>query len=175
MRPSLPKGAAAALAPVREALRAEADALAEATGDDARRHAAEVRTDARERARRILDQARAEGEQQARVAVSVELTRRRREARDILLAAQRELYDELRQRCRDAALELRDAADYPQLRRALSERATAVLGPDASVQESPAGGVVAVAPSRRLDLSLTTLADREVERLGSAVERLWAQ
>jgi hypothetical protein len=42
------------------------------------------------------------------------------------------------------------------------------------VQESPDGGVVAVAGSRRLDLSLPVLAEREVDRLGSEVERLWA-
>ncbi len=175
MRPSLPKGAEAALEPVRAALRAEAGAQAEAGTEEAQRHADEVRTAARERAERIRDQARAEGEQQARAAVAAVLTRRRREARDAVLTAQRELYDELRQRCRDAAIGLRDSADYPQLRRALSEQAIAVLGPDASVEESPSGGVVAVAGGRRLDLSLPTLADREIERLGSAVERLWAR
>lgn len=174
MRPSLPKGAVAALEPVRTALRADADARAGAADDEAHRQADEVRAAARARAERILERARADGEQQAQAGVETELTRRRREARDLVLAAQRELYDELRRRCREAALGLRASADYPKLCQALAERANAVLGPAASVYESPAGGMVAVSGSRRVDLSLPTLAEREVERLGSAVERLWA-
>jgi hypothetical protein len=86
----------------------------------------------------------------------------------------RDLYDELRRASRDAARALRDSSDYPEILRRLTERAVAAMGPEAAMQESPDGGVVAVAGSRRLDLSLPVLAEREVDRLGSEVERLWA-
>ena len=52
--------------------------------------------------------------------------------------------------------------------RAEGERDAAV------VREHPDGGVVAEAPGRRLDLRLTTLADRAVDTLGPQLEALWA-
>lgn len=174
MKRRLPTGSAAALGPVQSALVAEARASADAVLAEAREEAERRREEARERAARILADSRAEGEQQARSAVAARMARRRREARALGLEAQRDLHDELRRRCRDAARALREDPDYPRLRERLTEHAMAVLGGDATVEESPDGGVVATAGSRRLDLSLPALADREVDRLGAEVMRLWA-
>lgn len=170
----LPAGSAAALAPVQAALRAQAEADAHATLDQARRRAAEMRSQARARAADMLAASRTDGEEQARAAVAARVVRRRREARDVVLRAQRDLYDQLRRVSREAARALRHDPDYAALLGRLTARARDVLGADASVQESPDGGVVAVDGSRRLDLSLPALAEREVDRLGAEVERLWA-
>jgi vacuolar-type H+-ATPase subunit E/Vma4 len=164
----------AALAPVQSKLHVQAEAEARTTLDQARRQAGRIRSEARARAAGILADSRAEGEEQARAAVAARVVRRRREARDVVLSVQRDLYDELRRASRDAARALRDSSDYPEILRRLTKRAVAAMGPEAAMQESPDGGIVAVAGSRRLDLSLPVLAEREVDRLGSEVERLWA-
>jgi vacuolar-type H+-ATPase subunit E/Vma4 len=164
----------AALAPVQTKLHVQAEAEARTTLDQARRQAGRIRSEARARAAGILADSRAEGEEQARAAVAARVVRRRREARDVVLSVQRDLYDELRRASRDAARALRDSSDYPEILRRLTKRAVAAMGPEAAMQESPDGGIVAVAGSRRLDLSLPVLAEREVDRLGSEVERLWA-
>jgi vacuolar-type H+-ATPase subunit E/Vma4 len=174
MKPQLPAGAEAALAPVKTALLARARSDADAALQQARDRAAEIRTDAHRRAQQLLTESRADGERQAGAAVAGQLTRQRRQARAAVLAAQRELHERLRRECRDAARALRADPDYPTLRAQLTRSATAVLGPDADVRESPDGGVIATAGSRLLDLSLPALADREVDRLGADVMRLWA-
>lgn len=175
MTARLPTGSAAALAPVQSALLTRARADAGAVLDEARREADHVRAAARDRATQIIEASRAEGEAEARAAAAVALTRRRRQARDVVLAARRELFDELLRECRAGARALRDAPDYRDVRARLTRLAVATLGPDAVVEESPDGGVVAKAGGRRLDLTLPTLADREVERLGAGVNRLWAE
>jgi vacuolar-type H+-ATPase subunit E/Vma4 len=173
MKPRLPTGSSAALDPVRAALLSQAHSDAQTVLADARQRAEDDRATARARAAQILQAGRDVGEQQAGAAAARQLARRRRDARDTTLAAQRDLYDELRRRCHDAARALREAPDYPLLREHLTERARAALGQDASIRESPDGGVVAEAGSRRLDLSLPTLVDDELDRLGGKVRLLW--
>ncbi|HEX6577766.1 MAG TPA: hypothetical protein VF082_05305 [Jiangellaceae bacterium] len=173
MKARLPAGAGAALDPVRAALLSQSRSDAGTVLAEARQHAEHERAAAGERAAQILQAGRDEGERQAGAAAASQLRRRRREARDTLLAAQRSLYDDLRRRCHEAATALREAPDYPVLLRHLTEHAGAILGPDASIHESGNGGVVAEAGSRRLDLSLPTLVDDELDRLGEEVRQLW--
>jgi vacuolar-type H+-ATPase subunit E/Vma4 len=162
-----------ALAPVRAALiaRATADARqlvaqAEADADSAlsaaERQAADIRGEAaasvaREEAA-VLGQAR---------------SRSRRQGRAIVLDAQRAVYDDLRARSRAAARGLRADPEYPTLLSRLTDQARAELGSDARITEHPDGGLVAEADGRRLVLTLDEAADRAVDRLGVAVERLW--
>lgn len=174
MKPQLPLGADAALAPVRTALLARARADADAARQRAHDQAVEIRSDARQRAEQLLAESRAAGAERARAAVAEQLSRRQREARAVVLAAQRALYDQLRQQCREAAYALRADPGYPALKARLTEHALSVLGPGALVRESPDGGVVATAGNRVLDLSLPALAEREIDRLGAEVVRLWA-
>ncbi|GAB2920724.1 hypothetical protein GCM10027075_20790 [Streptomyces heilongjiangensis] len=68
---------------------------------------------------------------------------------------------------------LRGTEDYASLRAWLEQRARALLGPAADVAEHADGGVVARAPGRRVDLSLTALADRATDRVGGEVRTLW--
>lgn len=56
----------------------------------------------------------------------------------------------------------------------LRDELRAVLGPEAVVTEHPEGGVVGETPGRRVASTLTGLADRALDALGSDVERLWS-
>lgn len=169
----LTTAADAALAPVRAALLA----AARADAADVLRNAESRRSELLERARRTAEElvadARATGEAAAQASVGVRLAQSRREARSSVLSAQRELYDELRLRCRAAASALTGTAEYEGLRRQLIDKARRELGPEAVVEESPDGGIVASAGTERVDLSLPALADRALDRSGAEVAGLW--
>ncbi|MFE9773703.1 hypothetical protein ACFYOV_18945 [Streptomyces sp. NPDC005931] len=165
--------AAEALAPVRaEVLRAaRADAeqiLARAAAEDAARLER-----ARTEARTILGEARRLGEADGVAAARGLLVAARREARARALTVRREAYEDLRRTAAERVGQLRDTAEGALLRERLEERARALLGPGAEVSGHPDGGVVARAPGRRVDFSLTTLAERALDRMGAEVRHLW--
>ncbi len=172
---SRPLSAAAdsALEPVRTALLAAARADAAAVLRKAQQQKDELLADARRTADELVAAARAEGEADATAAVAARMVQSRRDARRTILAGQRELYDELRRRCRSAATALTESPEYEGLRRQLVERARDQLGSAATVTDSPDGGVLASAGSRRLDLRLPALADRALDGTGAEVARLW--
>lgn len=162
-----------ALAPVRDALltraRMEADALV--AGAEAEAEAALGR--ARQEAEDLRALARAQGEADAEAVLVSARTRSRRRARARVLAAQRELYDELRRRVHRAAGDrASDPAGYDRLRRRLVERAHEALGPEAVVSEPPEGGVVARSGGRRFVCTLPDLADAALATVD--VEGLWS-
>jgi hypothetical protein len=162
--------ALAAMDPVRAALRdrarADRDALLHAVDAEV---AARL-TAARKEAAAVLAEARAQGERDAATARAAERARARRQARAIVLRAQRASYEELVARSRIAVGRLRAE---PALLDRLHAVARATLGPSAVVGEDPDGGVVADTPGRHLDLGLVTLADQAVAALGAEVEALW--
>jgi hypothetical protein len=82
------------------------------------------------------------------------------------------MYEELRRRVTEGVLHA--PADRAALRSLLEARARAVLGPGASVTAAADGGVLAKAPGLRVDLTLTSLAERALERAGPEAETLWA-
>jgi vacuolar-type H+-ATPase subunit E/Vma4 len=147
-----------------ERLLAEADAAVASELDVARRAfesiLAEARADGTAAAQRELDLARARG---------------RRKAQEIVLAAQREVYDGLGDRARSAASALRADPGYDALLDRLEQLARQQLGNDARIQRDPPdlGGVVAEAHGQHVDYSLAALIDRSVRRLGQEVEGLW--
>lgn len=170
----LPQGSAAALAPVRESLLATAAATA-----------AEIRADAHEQAQALLDAATREadriradavasGEAVARSEAALRTARVRREAGEVVLARRNALRLELQRQVRESALALRTDARYPELLARLREHGRALLGADATITEDPDGGVIAEAGSRRLDLSLPTLASDTLESMISEVSALWS-
>jgi len=164
---------AAALAPVREAL------LARAQGERARvleavdEQTAAVTAAAEQEAASLLAQAREQGSADAALVAAAEESRARRESRALVLGAQHDAYEELRRRSVEAVGRLRDDPAYPQLQDRLRQEAIAQLGPAAEVVEDPAGGVVAVAGGRSVDLSLPVVALRAVDALGDRVTTLW--
>lgn len=150
----------AALSPVREALltqsRADGDGIREQSEADAR----EAATAATAEADRIRAAARAEGEAQASAEVAAALSQARTEARAVVLAARLESYLRLRSAARDAVAGMGAEAE---VRQRLVAAIRATLGPKALIVDLPDGGMVGVTTGRRIDLSLTGFADREVD------------
>ncbi|WNZ06584.1 hypothetical protein [Streptomyces sp. 11x1] len=173
MTPTTPGRTADALDPVRAEMLRAARTDAEALSARAATEAAAVLDGAGAGAAAVLDEARRQGEADGATAARDLLLRARREARSRILSARREAYDDLRRAIADRVGELRRTDDYADLRGRLERLARALLGPDAEVTEHPEGGVVARAPGRRVDLSLTALADRALDRLGGEVRVLW--
>jgi len=158
------------LEPLEQALIRRANATADAARADAEEQARATTAAAEQQAEALLAQARAEGEADAAELQAADLGRSRREARGILLAAQRAVYDELRSRAQAAARTL--LAD-PEQQRPLVALVQAQLGPHATVRDHPAGGVIAEAPGgRRIDASVDVLVERVLT--GSDLEQLWA-
>ncbi|MFF5157669.1 hypothetical protein ACFY3N_15675 [Streptomyces sp. NPDC000348] len=161
------------LHPVRAGLlrttHADAEALLSRTG----READALLGRARAEARAILEEARRQGAAEGADAARGLLVGARREARSRTLAARREAYEELRREATGRVRGLRATRGYALLRERLEHRARALLGSGAEVSEHPDGGVVARAPGRRADLSLTALADRALDRTGAEARSLW--
>jgi hypothetical protein len=84
--------------------------------------------------------------------------------------------DELRRRAREAALELRERPDYPELLECLSDAARSQLGDDAELEvDLPGrGGVIGRRGNASVDYTLPAMADRTIDEMGVALERLWA-
>ncbi|HZP51325.1 hypothetical protein [Actinocrinis sp.] len=162
-----------ALDPVRDRLLQRARADAEKLVGEARIEAAATIAAAEARSRTILDQARARGAALAAADTAELLTAARREARALDLAAQRAVYDAVRDGIEHGIRALRDSADYPAVRAALEHRARDALGSEAVIVDDEGGGVTATARGRRLDLSLPAIAARAVDGLGEEVARLW--
>jgi vacuolar-type H+-ATPase subunit E/Vma4 len=162
-----------ALSPVRAGLLRAAHADAEAVLTHAEREAAALLDQARAEARAILDEARRQGGADGSDAARDLLVKARRDARSRTLAARREAYQELLREAAERVRALRGTDGYASLRAWLEQRARVLLGPAAEVSEHADGGVVARAPGRRVDLSLTTLADRAVDRIRGEVRSLW--
>ncbi|MGW2613489.1 hypothetical protein [Streptomyces sp. NPDC001500] len=161
------------LAPVRSELLRAAHADAEALVARAEREAAARLDQARAEARAILGAARRQGEADGADAARDRLVRARREARSRTLSARRKPYEDLRREAAERVRGLRRADRYPSLRERLEQRARALLGPGAEVTEHADGGVTAQVPGKRVDLSLTALADRALQGMGAEVRSLW--
>jgi len=169
----LPRRSAAALAPVRGSLRTDARRQVEDIGGDTGEKALALVEEARREAGRMLLAAVQDGEATARLQVAIRSARVRRQAHERVLTRRNALWLELRRQVRESSVELRADPRYPALLARLTELARARLGPDARVDESPLGGVVAEAGSRRLDLSLPVLGTRTLESMTQEVRELW--
>lgn len=162
----------AALMPVRSALLAAAAREAASIVAAAHSDADALEQDARGTAARIVDAGRTAGAARGAGLAAAELSSGRARAQGIVLAAQREALERLRDRIRAEAARLRDDAGYPELLGRLS-LAVAMASPDATVARCPEGGVVARSAQVTADCSLTRLADLAAEALGGRVRELW--
>ncbi|MGH3475660.1 MAG: hypothetical protein ACRDQD_02340 [Nocardioidaceae bacterium] len=167
--------ASLALQSVRTALlrraSADADRIAEAARRDADSHAATARA----QVDAVLHRVATDTEAQALEEVVVARTDSRREARVAELAAQRDAYDEFHRRVLSSVVALRHDPAYPEVQDRLTAQAQRALGPDAAITEAPEGGVIGEAPGRRLDLSLSSIAERAVAAAGVRVAKLWSR
>ncbi|MGM0385691.1 MAG: hypothetical protein ACQERF_06900 [Actinomycetota bacterium] len=172
---SLPPDADAALAPLRERLLDDARATASGILAEEREKAGALVAEAEEEAESIRAAAAAAGEETARSEVALRSARVRRQAHETVLAAQSDLRLEVRRRVREKAVALVEDQRYPALLERLRAQARAALGTGVVITESPEGGLVAEAGSRRLDLTLPTLANAAFEAAGDEITRLWAE
>ena len=97
----------------------------------------------------------------------------RRALRREVLTAQDEAYRQWRRLGLQAVLELRDEPGHPWRQDMLRKTAYAVLGTDAHVVEHPDGGIVAESDQRRLDLSLSAIAEHALDHIVPEVDSLW--
>jgi hypothetical protein len=102
--------------------------------------------------------------------LAADLARARQQARVVVLAARREAYEHLRAVARAAVSGIAAEPGYPALRARLADAVRHVLGADADITAAPGGGVRGAVTGRRLDLSLTRLADRAVDECGGQME-----
>lgn len=159
------------LEPVRATLLDAARADATDLLHRAEQAGAHTRAAAEQEAAQILAKAREVGAADAGAALAAERTRARQEARTTVLAARREAYEQLRAAARTAVARLADEPGYPAVRQRLADTARRVLGAQAQITDVPGGGVRGQAPGRRLDLSLTDVADRAVDEYAGRMER----
>jgi vacuolar-type H+-ATPase subunit E/Vma4 len=162
------------LAPVRAALIGEATQRADELRAAATADAEAMLAAAGRQVDAVLAQARARGESDGRSAAAAREAISRRDARSVVLTAQRRAYDELRRRVRDAVGALREDPVYPRLLDRLEELARGIAGPAAAITPHPSGGVVAQGAGTFVDCSLLRLADSAVDALGAEVSALWS-
>lgn len=173
MTPLAPE-ANAALAPLRQALRTNAKEQAAEIRDGAGREAAGLLASAREQAAAILAEATQAGADEARSQAALRSSRVRREAQELVLAQRNAVLAELRRRLKERVSTLQDDPRYPALVARLTEHCRRLLGPSTRVSESPSGGVVAEAGTRRLDLSFPVLAELALDSMPGESE-LWTR
>ena len=163
------------LGPLRNAELAQARAEAEAALADADRRAAVELAAAQERGEELVRRARAEGAAAAAIAGAHDEAQARRTARALVLAAERELYDELCRRADEEVFALRGGDAYRALLEELSAVARRQLGAGARLDVDPdgLGGVRGSSNGRSVDYTLPSVVDRALERLGARTEELW--
>ena len=154
-----------AFAPLASALLERADRDARTAVARADEDALAVVAQARTEADALLADARAKGVADGAAVSAAERMRAEREASRIVHEAQSAAREDLRRAAREAVRGLRHDPQYPAMIEALRARATDALGPGATVTELEAGGIVAEAGSRRVELSLDALADDLMDRM----------
>ena len=163
------------LGPLRDAELAQARAEAEAALADADRRAAVELAAAQEKGEELTRRAHVEGAAAAEIAGAHDEAQARRAARALVLAAERELYDELCRRAGEEVSALRGGDAYRALLEELSAVARRQLGAGARLDVDPdgLGGVRGSSNGRSVDYTLPSVVDRALERLGARTEELW--
>lgn len=157
------------LDPVRANHLESSRARAEAIVRDARAQADQIIARSSADARAMTEQAEHEGEASADLDTDRSWTAARRRARSILLAAQRDVYDELRSAVGRA---VQSDAGYPSFLGRLADEASRRLGPGAEVRID-GNEVLGTRKERHVRWTLQDMIDESVGRLGPDIEELW--
>jgi vacuolar-type H+-ATPase subunit E/Vma4 len=157
---------------VRQVHLAAARGQAEMILKDARQQAKEIAARGDADAAALEEGARREGEAAAGLDTDRAWKTARRRARGATLAAQREMYDELRARVASA---IRQDARFPALLESLSHAAQRQLGPGAKVEIDPVGdhGVTVTRKDRRVEWSLAAIVEAGIDELGPRIAEMW--
>ena len=164
------------LAPLRDALLADARSRAAGVHAEAAARVESELAAARAEADTLVARARAEAQQRAELDARRRTSSQRRDALGRILRARRGAYESLREEAIEAALRLRGEPGYEALLDRLEADALARLGPGATIERDPVGvgGVIAREGQRLIDATLPALVGRALEELGTEVETLWA-
>jgi hypothetical protein len=163
------------LEPVRIALLAEAESEAERRAGRADEQAAAQVRQAEEQKAALILRARTEGEAAAALEAASELAQARRRARQLVLEAQRAVYDDVRREAHATAQRLRSEERYRDVLDRLAARVGEELGADAEIERDPPdGGVIGRLDNRRVDHTLPAVVERWLARHAIDLERLWA-
>jgi hypothetical protein len=167
------EAAAAALEPLKaELLRRANGAAAERLQQAAAEDAATV-SQAEHEAALIVDQARQGGVAEAAALLAAQRARSRRQAREVVLRARAEAWEELRQRSMAAVTVLSTEPAYRELRSRLADFVRAQLGTEAVISDAPTGGVIGTVPGRRLDCSFATLVEQGLAERAAQPDMPW--
>ncbi|MFZ2013467.1 MAG: hypothetical protein WAV00_06570 [Nocardioides sp.] len=157
------------MTPVRNALLAAAEAEARALVASSEADGQKVLDLARSQRDRVLQEARERGEADGALVLSGQRSRVQREAKRVVLAAQRTAYDDLR---RQAVTAVRRLLEEPAERERLTTALRARLGADAVIHVHPSGGLVGESGNGRVvDASVAALVDLALANLD--LESLW--
>ena len=161
------------LGPLREALLASAREEAARIEAEASAEAEARLAAARRQAAALVEDARADGAAVGAAAAAHDGALARRRARALRLAAERDVWEELRLQAHAAARALPDRPEYEPLLEQLVAAAQRQLGGSPRLEQAPGGGVRASRNGRSVDYSLDALVERELRRLGEQVDELW--
>lgn len=164
-----------ALTPLRAYLATTAQNDADAAHRAAQTQADTLLEQAESERDRILAEAIDEGKRTARAAADLRSARVRRQANEVVLSQREAIRQRLRTTVEKAASALRNEPRYSVLRTQLVARGHALLGPVATIVEMPEGGILVETRSRRLDLSLPTLATGALDEMAEEVSSLWTR
>jgi vacuolar-type H+-ATPase subunit E/Vma4 len=122
-----------------------------------------------------IERSRAEGLAAAEHDAQLAAATARRAVRSRTLAAQRAVYDDLRDAVETAVAGLRDDPGYGSLLDGWTEIALAQIGREATVVRDPLpdGGIIATLGDRRVAYTLTALAEIQIASLADKVGALW--
>jgi len=160
--------------PLRDALLAQARAEAERTLEAADRAAAARLDRAAAEGEELVRAAAAEGAETAAAAGAHAVVEARRTARRLVLETRHDLWEELHDTAAAQAGALVGTPAYARLVERLRAAAVEQLGPEARVEDAPAGGFVAARNGRRVDYSLPALVERALAELAPRAEELWS-
>ncbi len=159
-------------APLRSAALDDAHAKAERLRAQALDRSAAALAAAHERAEELredsLTTARRAAEDDARRVLSAA----RCNAHELLLSARREVYATVAREVTQQASSHRE--DYQAVTEQLIGDARERLGADVEITDAPGGGIIAHAPGRQIDYSLSTQVKRCLAQLDDEVAALWS-
>lgn len=159
-------------APVRATALADAHAQAERLLAEAHERAAATVAAAGERATVLREETLAGAREAADADARRVLAGARASAHELLLSVRREVYATVTRDVARQAASRRE--DYLALTALLVEDARRRLGANVEIADAPGGGIIARAPGRQLDYSLSTRVRRCLARLDDEVAALWS-
>ncbi|MGO9760901.1 MAG: V-type ATP synthase subunit E family protein [Solirubrobacteraceae bacterium] len=159
-------------APVRSTTLADAHAEAERLRAQAGERGAAALAAAHARARELHEDSIAAARRFADDDARRVLSAARKSAHELLLSARREVYAGV---ARDVAQQASSRrADYQAVTERLIGDARRRLGADVQITDAPDGGIIAHAPGRQIDYSLSTQVGRCLAELDDEVAALWS-